>query len=121
MKVEIKDYNVKIDGNNFFDYSINNDNKTYENIRKIATNKEDDYTTGCFLGCPYFKENYKIVEIDLSKQQDLDDDPRSIQQINFKENLGSAGNTTIIFITEEAKKNCLRLFTRDCTSIVNVS
>ena len=46
-KVEIKDYNVMIDGRNFFDQPINRMNKTYENIRKIATGKGDDYTTGC--------------------------------------------------------------------------
>ena len=56
-KVEIKDYNVKIDGRNFFDQPINSMNKTYENIRKIATSKGDDYTTGCLLDYPYFKEN----------------------------------------------------------------
>ena len=56
-KVEIKDYNVKIDGRNFFDQPINNNIKTYTNIRKIATVQGDDYTTGCLLDYPYFKEN----------------------------------------------------------------
>ena len=51
-KVEIKDYNVKIDGRNFFNQPINNDIKTYENIRKIATGQGDDYTTGCLLDYP---------------------------------------------------------------------
>ena len=55
-KVEIKDYNVMIDGINFFDQTINSMSKTYENIRKIATGKGDDYTTGCLLDYPYFKE-----------------------------------------------------------------
>ena len=50
--VEIKDYNVKIDGKNFFDQPIDNDVKTYENIRKIATGQEDDYTIGCLLDYP---------------------------------------------------------------------
>ena len=53
-KVEIKDYNVKIDGKNFFDQPINNCIKTYENIRKITTGQEDDYTTGCLLDYLYF-------------------------------------------------------------------
>ena len=66
-KVEIKDYNIMIDGRNFFDQPINSMNKTYENIRKIATGKGDDYTTGCLLGYPYFKENYKMIAIDLSR------------------------------------------------------
>ena len=57
-KVEIKDYSAMIDGRNFFDQRVNSMNKTYENIRKIATGKGDDYTTGCLLDYPYFKENY---------------------------------------------------------------
>ena len=103
-KVEIKDYNVMIDGRNVFDQSINSMNETYENIRKITTGKGDDYTTGCSLDCPYFKENYKMIAIDLSMQNELDADPRAIQQINFTANLDRAGNTTIFFINEEAKE-----------------
>ena len=60
-KVEMKDYNVMMDGRNFFDQPINSMNKPYENIRKIATGKGDDYTTGCLLDYPYFKQNYKIL------------------------------------------------------------
>ena len=82
-KVEIKDYNVMIDGKNFFDQPINSMNKTYENIRKIAIGQGDDYTTGCLLDYTYFKNHYKMIAIDLSKQQALDGDPRAIQQINF--------------------------------------
>ena len=77
-KVEIKDWNVMIDDRNFFDQPINSMNKTYKNIRKIVTNKGDDYTTGCLLDYPYFKNNYKMIAIDLSKQQVLDADPGKI-------------------------------------------
>ena len=70
-KVEINYYNVKIDGKNFFDQPINNDSKTYESIRKISTGPGDYYTTGCLLDYPYFKKNYKMIVIDLSKQQHL--------------------------------------------------
>ena len=87
-----------------FDQPINSVNKTYENIRKIAIGKGDDYTTGCLLDYPYFKENYKMIATDLSRQYELDADPRAIQQINFTANLDRAGNTTIFFITEEAKE-----------------
>ena len=45
--VEIKDYNVIIDGKNFFHQSVKNDKVTYENPRKIATAQGDDYRTGC--------------------------------------------------------------------------
>ena len=92
-----------IDGRNFFDLPINSMIKTYENIRKIAAGKGDDYKTGCFLDYPYFKENYKIIAVDLSRENELDTDPRAIQQINFTANLYRAGKTTIFFITEEAK------------------
>ena len=78
-KVEIKNYNVMIDGRNFFDQPINSMNKTYQNIRKDTTGKEDDYTTGCLLDYSYFKENYKLIAVELSKQQALDADPRAIQ------------------------------------------
>ena len=85
-KVEIKDYNIKIFVKNIFDQPMNNDIKTYENIRKIATGQGDDYPTGCLLDYPYFKENFKIIAIDLNKQQALDVDSRTIQQINFAAN-----------------------------------
>ena len=101
-KVEIKDYNVMIDDKNFFDQPINSQLETYKNIRKIVTGKGDDYTTGCLLDYFYFKENYKMIAIDLSKQQAIDANPRAIQQINFTENLNRVGNTTMFFIIEEA-------------------
>ena len=67
--VEIKDYNVMIDGRNLFDLPIKNYLQTYDNIRKIATGK---YTTGCLLDYPYFKKYYKLIAIDLSKQRKLE-------------------------------------------------
>ena len=85
--VEIKDYNVIIDGKNFFDQPVKNNKITYENIRKIATGQGDDYTTGCLLDYAYFRDIYKMIATDLSKQQELDADPREIQQINFTANL----------------------------------
>ena len=105
--VEIKDYNVMIDGKNFFDQPVKNDKVTYENIRKIATGQGDDYTTGCLLDYSYFKDHYKMIAIDLSKQQVLDADPRAIQQINFTANLDRAGNTTMFFHIEEPKETVL--------------
>ena len=91
----------------FFDQPINSNLKTYENIRRIATGQGDDYTTGCLLDYSYFKENYKMIAIDLSKQQELDADPRAIQQINLTANLDTAGNTTMFFIIEEARETVL--------------
>ena len=94
-----------IDGHNFFDQTVKNDLRTYNNVRKITIGQEDYYITGCLLDYLYFKENYKIVTIDLSKQQALDADLKSIQQINFTGNLKREenANTTMFFIIEEAK------------------
>ena len=105
--VEIKDYNIVINGENFFDQPIKNNKITYDNIRKITTGQGDDYTTGCLLDYPYFANTYKIIAVDLSKQQALDADPRAIQQINFTANLDRAGNTRVYFILEEAKETIL--------------
>ena len=55
----------------------------------------------------HFKENYKMIAIDLRKQEVLDADPRATQQINFTANLDRAGKTTIFFIIEEAKGTVL--------------
>ena len=52
-------------------------------IRMIATGQGDDYTTGCLLDYNYFKSYYYMIAIYLSKQQELDADPKAIQQINF--------------------------------------
>ena len=75
-----------------------------KNIRKIATCQEDDYRTGYLLDYSYFKGNYKMMAIDLSKQQVLDANPRAIQQINFTANLDRAGNAIMFFIIEKAKE-----------------
>ena len=56
------------------------------------------------LDYPYFKENYKTIAIDLSRQNGLDADPKGIEQINFTANLDTAGNTTMFFVIEEAKE-----------------
>ena len=90
-----------IDGKNVFDQPVKNDKVTYENIRKIATGQGDDYTLGCLLDYTYFKKYYKMVAVDLSKQQVLDADPKAIQQINFTANLD---NTRLYFILEEARE-----------------
>ena len=65
--VEIKDYNVIIDGKNFFDQPIKDNKITYGNIRKIATGQGGHYTTGCLLDYAYFRNVYKMIAIDLSK------------------------------------------------------
>ena len=86
---------------------LKSDKVTYENITNLATGQGDDYTTGCLLDYIYFKNYYKMIAVDLSKQQALDADPKAIQQINFTANLDRAGNTRIYFILEEAKETVL--------------
>ena len=82
-RVKIENYNIEIDGRNFYDQPINNSIKQYNEIRKISTGKGDDYTTGCLLDFAYFEENYRLIAAGLSKQKALDSDSRAIQQIIF--------------------------------------
>ena len=90
-----------INGGNFFDQPIKDKKVTYENIIKVATGKRDDYTTGCLLDYPYFIDNYKMIAIDLYRQQALDPDRRKIQQINFTANLDRADDTRVYFILDK--------------------
>ena len=101
--VEIKDYNVMIDGRIFLDQTIKNNLKSYNNIRKIATGQGDDYPTGYLLDYLYFKKYFKLLAIHLSKQQKLDADPKAIQQINVTGNLSRAEGATMFFIIKTVK------------------
>ena len=94
-----------IDGQNFFNQPIRNNLITYDSIQKIETVQRNDYTTGCLLDYIYFKNYYKMIAIDLSKQQARDADPKAIRKINFTGNLERL--TTIFFINEEAKETVL--------------
>ena len=76
---EIENYNVLIDGRNFYDQPINDLIKQYDEIRKVSTGYGDDYTTGCLLDYAYFKDNYRLIAVHLSKQKALDADPRATQ------------------------------------------
>ena len=99
-----------IDGRNFF-WKASKDNLiTYDNIRKTAAGQGDNYTTGYLLDYPYLKNYYKMIIIDLSKQQALNADLKAIKQTNFTANLDRDGNTTMIFITEEAKETILDFY-----------
>ena len=80
-----------INGKNFFDQAVKNNLRTYDNIRKIATGKDDDYITGYLLDYPYFKEYYKLIAIDLYKQQKLE-------------------NNTIFFSSLKRRKKQLYIF-----------
>ena len=68
-----------IDGKNFFVQPIKNNKITYKNIRKVATGQRDDYATGWVLDYVYFRDVYKMIAMNLSKQQALDSDRKAIQ------------------------------------------
>ena len=82
-RIKITNYNIEIDGRNFYDQPINDSIKQYDEVRKISTGKGDDYTTACLLDFAYFEKNYKIIAADLSKQKVFDADSIAIQQIIF--------------------------------------
>ena len=84
-----------IDGRHFFDQPVKNN---------LITGLGNDYMNGCLLDYNYFNNYYKMIPIDLSKQQALDADPKAMQRINFTANLHRAVNITIFLIIEEAKE-----------------
>ena len=92
---ELKNCNIMINGESLLNQPVKSNKVTYENIRKFATVHRDDYTTACFLDYPYFKDSYKIIAVDLIKQQALDADPRANKQIHFTANLDITGNTSL--------------------------
>ena len=96
-KQAIKYYNVLINEKSFFDQAEKSDIITYGNIRNIATDQEDDYKNCYLLDYNYFKKHYKLIAIDLSKQQAFDADPKPIQQINFTGNLEGNAGATFLF------------------------
>ena len=68
-KVEIKDFNVLIDGKSFFDVPVKNKEEAYKKIRTI--NKNNDYKTGILFDYEYFSKHFKLIAIDLIKQIEL--------------------------------------------------
>ena len=104
-----KNYNVLIDGRIFYDQPINDLIKQYDEVKKVSTGYGDDYTTGCLLDYAYFKDNYRLIAVDLSKQKALDADPRAIQQIVFQGVVGGENNTKIRLYTilEKSKETIL--------------
>ena len=108
--VIVKDYNVNIDKLAFFDLPIKTEEEAYEKIIDISRNNE--YTTGNLLDYDYFKKYYKLITIDLSKQQVLQENQDLIQQINFIGRLEEAANVFVII--EKKRTYCFRIFTKFC-------
>ena len=109
-RIDFKKCNVIIDGRNFYDNSIESDIEKYRELKKVMIGKGEDYTTGSLLDYEYFNKHYKLIAVDLSKQKELDADPRAIQQIEFEYMLESANNSTIYWVLEKSKKTILEFY-----------
>ena len=107
-RVMIKDYNVVIDKLTFFDLLIKTEEEAYEKFIDISRNNE--YRTGNLLDYDYFKKRYKLIAIDLSKQQELEENEYLTQQINFIGRLEQASN---VFIIMEKKENTILEFSQN--------
>ena len=101
-----------IDGKNFYDQPIDNLIKEYHEVRRVSTGQGDNCTTGCLLDNAYFKDNYRLIAVDLSKQKVLDADRRAIQQIVFQGIAGGADNSKIRLYTilEKSKEAVLDFY-----------
>ena len=106
-RIGLKKY-VIVDGRNFYDNPIKNDIEKYRESKKVMIGKGEDYTTGSLLDYNYFKKHYKLVVVDLSKQKELDRDPRAIQQIEFKYMLET--DSTIYWVLEKSKETILEFY-----------
>ena len=112
----IKSFNVIINGRNFYDQAIDSNIKWYEEIKKLTTGKGEYYTTGCFLNYGYIKNYYRLIAVDLSKQKELDADPKPIQQIKSVGQLKNVDginadwtqNMFILTILEKTKETRLK-------------
>ena len=119
------DYNVIINGKNFYDQATDSDIKRYEEIRKLTTGQGEDYTTGCLLDYEYIKSHYRLISVDLSRQKQLDADPKAIQKIEFVgqlQKLDADGNAESMFVlTTQRNKNLrneIKIFSRQCNNII---
>ena len=107
-RIDLKKYNVIIDGRNFYDNPIVSDIEKYRELKKVMIGKGEDYTTGSLLDYNYFKEHYKLVAVDLSKQKEFEADPRAIQQIEFKYMPGTT--STIYWVLEKSTETILEFY-----------
>ena len=112
-RVMVKDYNVVFDKLAFFEFPIKTEEEAYEKIIDISRNNE--YTTGNLLDYDYFKKYYKLIAIDLSKQQVLHENEDLIQQINFIAKLEEAAN---VFIIIEKKENTILEFSQNLANVM---
>ena len=104
-RIDLEKYNVIIDGRNFYNNPIESEIEKYRELTKVMIGKGEDNTTGSLFDFNYFDKHYKLVAVDLSKQNELDADPIAIQQIEFKYMLRT--NSTIYWVLEKSKETIL--------------
>ena len=109
-RVDLTKFNVLIDGRNFYDQPISDKITKYNELIKLTTGNGEDFTTGCLLDYAYYNKHYSIIAYDLSKQKELDADPRAVQQleITFMLNIDSQ----ILAILEKSKETVLEFYKR---------
>ena len=92
---------------------VKNKEEAYEKIIEIS--KNNDYTTGNLLNYEYFSKHYKLIEIDLSEQIELEN-PDLKQQINF---IGKPedNRATVFFIIEKSEETTFE-FSQNSVSII---
>ena len=71
-RAEIKDYNILVDGRNFYDQNVNSSIVRYNELLNMTTGRSEDYSTGCLLDYDYYIKDFNILGIDLSNQSVLD-------------------------------------------------
>ena len=114
-RVKIENYNIEIDGRNFYDQPINDSIKQNDEIRKISTGQGDDYTTGCLLDFVYLEKNCRLIATNFSKQKALDAEPKAIQQIIFT---GQTDNRIRVFNIFQQSKETILQFPKGTTKVL---
>ena len=109
--VRIKDFNVLIDGKSFFGLTVKNEKEKYEKIMDMSNN--NDYPTGNLLDFVYLKKNYRLIAIDLSKQNEL----KYPQQISFIGKLDEDNGATMFFIIKKSEETTFN-FSQNCVTII---
>ena len=113
-RVKIENYNIKIDGRNFYDQPINDSIKQNDEVKKVSAGQGDDYTAGCLLEFAYFETNDdRLIAADLSKQKSSEADSRAIQIIIFTGKIkATVANTRVLiyYILEQSNETNLQFF-----------
>ena len=111
-KIQIKDCNVLIDGKSFFDLPVKTEEEAFEKVIEMSNN--NDYTTGNSLDFAYYRENYRLIATELSKQTKINDP----QQINFIGKVENENNGVTIFLIIENTEKTTFEFSQNSVNII---